>query len=63
MTPVAATAETVVGRAHVVDGDTLDVGDRVVRLFGIDAPEFDQPCTHEGKSVPAARRLQDNWPA
>lgn len=32
------------GAARVIDGDTLDVGDRRVRIFGIDAPERDQTC-------------------
>ena len=35
-----------VGQAK--DGDNLMVGDREVRLFGIDAPEFDQTCTKDG---------------
>lgn len=37
-----------VGRAK--DGDSLLVGETEVRLFGIDAPEFDQACTRGGKS-------------
>jgi len=32
----------------VIDGDTLDVGDTRVRLFGIDAPELGQTCTKTG---------------
>jgi endonuclease YncB( thermonuclease family) len=32
------------GPARVIDGDTLDVGDVRVRLYGIDAPEMDQTC-------------------
>lgn len=32
------------GVARVIDGDTLDIADRRVRLFGIDAPERDQTC-------------------
>ena len=35
-------AETVVGSARVVDGDTLDIGGNRVRLYGIDAPEAGQ---------------------
>jgi endonuclease YncB( thermonuclease family) len=37
-----------VGRAK--DGDSLMVGDTEVRLFGIDAPEFDQRCMKNGES-------------
>lgn len=32
------------GAARVIDGDTLDVGGRRVRLHGIDAPEAGQTC-------------------
>ncbi|MEM8577337.1 MAG: thermonuclease family protein [Pseudomonadota bacterium] len=37
----------IVGRVHVVDADTIDVGDVRVRLHGIDAPEMDQTCLTE----------------
>lgn len=29
---------------HVIDGDSLRIGERTVRLQGIDAVEFHQPC-------------------
>lgn len=32
------------GAARVIDGDTLDVAGVQIRLFGVDAPELDQPC-------------------
>ncbi|MCK0151053.1 thermonuclease family protein [Marivita sp. S6314] len=32
------------GPVHVIDGDTIDVGDTRVRLHAIDAPEADQMC-------------------
>lgn len=41
-----ATAQT--GPAHVVDGDTIDVAGRRVRLWGIDAPESGQLCERGG---------------
>lgn len=44
------------GPAEVVDGDTLVIGglDKV-RLYGIDAPELDQPCRDGG---PCGRRAR-----
>lgn len=38
----------ITGRARVVDGDTLDMGGRRIRLFGIDAPESAQSCERDG---------------
>jgi len=32
------------GYARVIDGDSLHIGEREIRLFGIDAPEFSQTC-------------------
>jgi endonuclease YncB( thermonuclease family) len=40
--------DPVVGRATVIDGDGLRVGDRTIRLFGIDAPEGRQTCRRNG---------------
>jgi endonuclease YncB( thermonuclease family) len=37
------------GIGHAKDGDSLTVGDREVRLFGIDAPEWDQTCKRDGR--------------
>ena len=40
----AAPRGIVVGRAWVIDGDTIDVARVRIRLVGIDAPESDQTC-------------------
>lgn len=41
---------------HVVDGDTLRMGDLRLRLHGIDAPELNQTCaTPAGDSWPCGR--------
>ena len=50
--PPLAPGTLVSGRAAVVSGDTLDLGGRRVRLFGIDAPELAQTCMLDGGSVP-----------
>jgi endonuclease YncB( thermonuclease family) len=39
--------DSVTGRASVIDGDTLDIGGRRIRLYGIDAPESAQICRDE----------------
>ncbi len=42
MTP--ATAASLSGRAYAIDGDTLVIKGRHIRLFGVDAFEHDQTC-------------------
>jgi endonuclease YncB( thermonuclease family) len=39
-----AQAQEFAGIARAIDGDSLHVGTREVRLFGIDAPEYRQTC-------------------
>jgi endonuclease YncB( thermonuclease family) len=43
-----AVDEVVWGTPTVIDADTLDVGDRRIRLFGVDAPETRQACDLNG---------------
>jgi endonuclease YncB( thermonuclease family) len=38
----------IVGKAWVVDGDTVDIARSRIRLQGIDAPESNQSCTDAG---------------
>lgn len=42
--PLLTSAQTVAGKAKVVDGDSLEIGKHRIRLWGIDAPEFKQKC-------------------
>lgn len=46
------------GAARLVDGDSLFVGEREVRLFGIDAPEGRQTCTRRGESWPCGEEAR-----
>lgn len=46
-----ATAETVSGEASVIDGDTLDISGRSIRLHGIDAAETGQRCAASGRKI------------
>jgi endonuclease YncB( thermonuclease family) len=36
--------QVIVGKASVVEGDTIEVGGQRIRLFGIDTPESSQLC-------------------
>lgn len=36
---------------RVVDGDSLAIGEKRLRLVGIDAPELQQTCLRDGKAV------------
>ncbi|WP_050743832.1 MULTISPECIES: thermonuclease family protein [unclassified Shinella] len=43
--PIPAMATEIVGRASVIDGDTIDIQGTRIRFDGIDAPESRQRCT------------------
>lgn len=49
------------GLGRAKDGDSLTVNEKEIRLFGIDAPEFNQTCQRDGLSwacgVKAAQQL------
>ena len=55
-TPPGLPSGPIVGKSRVVDGDTLDVGNRRIRLAGIDAPERAQECLDADGTVLAVRR-------
>jgi len=56
--PVAA--ETLSGPAIVVDGDSLEVAGKRVRLFGIDAPEATQTCDRSGAAWACGRASEEH---
>ncbi|MDI9408198.1 MAG: thermonuclease family protein [Candidatus Pacebacteria bacterium] len=54
---------TITGKAFVIDGDTLVIRSRHIRLQGIDAPEYKQTCQRPdgvtwGCGLVAARQLR-----
>ena len=53
---VRASGPTFSGRARVVDGDTLEVGGKRIRLHGVDAPESRQSCIAAGRRWPCGER-------
>ncbi len=42
-------AGRLVGTANVIDGDTIEIHGKRIRLHGIDAPESNQTCEADGK--------------
>jgi endonuclease YncB( thermonuclease family) len=45
----------------VIDGDTLKLGDRKVRLVGIDAPEVEARCPAEAAGAERATAALQAW--
>lgn len=45
---IALTTATIMGVATVIDGDTIEIHDRRIRLHGVDAPESGQQCIRDG---------------
>ena len=58
-----AQAQDVSGSAHGTDGDTLNMTGIVIRLHGIDAPEYKQGCTRGGVSWACGREAADKLSA
>ena len=52
-----AAQDDLVGRADVIDGDSLEVGGAKIRLYGVDAPELDQSCLDRRNAAYACGRL------
>jgi endonuclease YncB( thermonuclease family) len=48
-------ATTLSGPAKVIDGDSLEIQGKRIRLLGIDAPEATQSCDSEGQKWPCGQ--------
>lgn len=51
MAPPQAGAVEVAGTARIIDGDTLVIGDTIIRLHGIDAAETGQRCIGDSHKI------------
>jgi endonuclease YncB( thermonuclease family) len=49
----------VTGSAEAIDGDSLRLAGREIRLEGIDAPEYRQTCRKDGVETPCGRIARD----
>ncbi|MDB5559794.1 MAG: hypothetical protein JWQ36_2728 [Enterovirga sp.] len=47
------------GAVRVVDGDTVELGGRRLRLAGLDAPELAQRCERDGQLYPCGMAARD----
>ncbi len=47
------------GITRVTDGDSIEMGSEIIRLRGIDAPEFSQICRMDGLDYACGRRARD----
>ena len=49
MQPLPLRQTAVVGTCYVIDGDSIVIGNVMIRLAGIDAPELNQPWGQKDK--------------
>ncbi|MEM7169773.1 MAG: thermonuclease family protein [Pseudomonadota bacterium] len=56
---LSACKEERLAAPRVIDGDKLELGERRVRLFGVDAPEAKQVCLRQGEHWPCGELAAD----
>ena len=49
-------AKTIEGKVKIIDGDTISINSKKIRLHGIDAPERKQNCIFKNKSWSCGKR-------
>lgn len=47
--PEAEPIPPIIGKCHVVDGDTIHIGSKKIRFAGMNAPELDEPYGKQAK--------------
>ena len=57
--PAAPGAAEIIGPARVIDGQTLEIDDREIRLYGVDAPDSRQTCEWDSETVRCGALARD----
>ena len=52
----------ITGFAKVVDGDTIKINSKKIRLYGIDAPEKKQKCKNNKKEIAQSLESRNKHP-
>jgi endonuclease YncB( thermonuclease family) len=56
----AASAESIAGRASIVDADTIDIHGQRTRILDIDSPESDQHSQIRKHRASVSRLMEEN---
>ncbi len=58
--PHSIYSKTIIGKAIIVDGDTLKIGINKIRLHGIDSPELEQKCLIKEKEWNCGKKAAES---